>query len=67
MDGCTFDSLLAGIGALSGLQCTRLLTALSALTALTAPVAQASAADIIQTAMASKLACPRCQGQRLYR
>ncbi len=64
MDGCTFDSLLTGIGALSGVQCTRLLTALSA---LTARVAQASAADIIQTAMASRLACPRCQGQRLYR
>lgn len=61
MDCCTFDSLLTGIGALSGLQCTRLLTA------LTARVAQASVADIIQVAMASKLACPRCQGRRLYR
>ena len=61
MDCCTFDSLLTGIGALSGLQCTRLLTA------LTERVAQASAADIIQAAMASKLACPRCQGRCLYR
>ncbi|MDQ2819951.1 MAG: IS1595 family transposase [Pseudomonadota bacterium] len=64
MNCCTFDALLTQIGALSSLECTRLLTAL---TALTARVAQPSAADIIQAAMASKLACPRCLGRRLYR
>jgi transposase-like protein len=61
MDACTFDAFLDQIPALSRLQCTRLQAQLAS------RAVPASAAGIIEAAMASKLRCPRCQGSHLYR
>lgn len=61
MEACAFDVFLGQIPALSRDQGARVQAV------LTTQVAHASAADIIQAAVAGRLRCPRCQGTQLYR
>ena len=61
MDACTFDTFLSQFRLLSSHQSAH------ALSLLKASVDKGRTADIIQAAVADKLACPRCQGRRLYR
>ena len=61
MDACSFDFVLNQIADFSSVQSTRLVSLLKS------RVDHARAADIIQTAAAEKLRCPRCQGTQLYR
>jgi len=61
MDACAFDLFLSQIGHLSNPQRARVLSLLKE------TVDKRRTADIIQAAVADKLCCPRCQGQRLYR
>ena len=61
MDACTFDTFLTQSADLTRTQCMRVLAL------LTAAVNQGRAADVIETAAAARLCCPRCQEAQLYR
>jgi transposase-like protein len=61
MESCAFETFLKQAVQLTGDQCTRLQTLLQS------GREERRAVDIIEEAMAGKLACPRCQGNKLYR
>jgi transposase-like protein len=61
MDACPFDVFLTKLADLTRAQCIRVLSLLSA------TVKQGHAAEVIEAAAATRLCCPRCRGQHLYR
>ena len=61
MDACTFATFLTRITELTRSQCAHVLELLQPV------VRQGRVADVIEQAVAHKLHCPRCQGDRLYR
>jgi transposase-like protein len=61
MDACAFESFLTQIAQLTRAQCARVM-------ALLAPIVnQGHAAEVIEQAVAPRLACPRCQSKAFYR
>jgi transposase-like protein len=61
METAAFDAFLTQVAQLTSKQCTRVQGLLQA------TVKQRQAADIVEEAMAGKLSCPRCYGNKLHR